>query len=286
MKTTSKNLLRKVGLGRAATFLLLTLVLAAVLYFHWASPPFRAVASRSMEPVFTLGDLILVEEVMPAEVKEGDIVVFEVPGAIRERYNYPPSIAHRVIKVDTSGGGLAFRTKGDNTGEDPFTVLPKDIKGKVRAIIPHVGYLILFFQSKQGLAFILAAGIIYLVYCFSGEIERRGRSLRRAVSSALASEFIVHTEELEQRQERTSQTVSSALEQFATAMAQYAKHLESHTDAVKGLAAGSRDLQAAVRDQNQVLERLKDALGGGRPRAEQPRPTGEVRFPPGCYRGK
>lgn len=287
MRIAPKKLLRKAGLGRAATFLLLTLALGAVLYFQWASPPFSAVGSRSMEPAFTVGDLILVEEVVPAEVKEGDIIVFEVPGPIRERYNYPPSIAHRVIEVDTSGGGLAFRTKGDNTGEDPFTVLPGDIKGKVRSTLPNLGYLILFLQSKQGLAFIVAAGIIYLLYSFSGEIERRGRSLRRVVSSSLASEFIVHTEELERRQEKTLQVVSNALEQFATAMGEYAKHLQSHTDAVKGLAAGSQDLQAAVRDQNQVLGQLKDTLDGAKPKLER-RPAKEekVEFPPGCYRGK
>ena len=280
MRVARRTLLRKVSLGRTGTFLLLTLLLGTVLYFRWASPPFSAVASKSMEPAFTLGDLILVEKVVPAEVKEGDVIVFEVPGPIRERYNYPPSIAHRVIEVDASERGLFFRTKGDNTGEDPFTVFPGDIKGKVRSTIPHVGYLPLFLQSKQGLAFLAAAAIICLVYSFSGEIESSGKSLNKAVSSTLAREFVVHVEELERRQEHTSEMVAQALEQFAGAMGEYSKHLQSHTSAVKDLASASQELRESVRERGQTGV-FSQGRGVVRPQETRTRTVKPI---PGCYR--
>lgn len=261
MSRAEKGLPGGIGLGQLGTFLLLALALATALYFQRGSPPLVAVASRSMEPVFTLGDLILVQEVASAEVREGDVIVFSVPRPIQERYSYPPSVVHRVIKVDTSGGGLAFRTKGDNTGEDPFTVLPGDVRGQVREVVPRAGYAILFLQSRQGLVFFLALTIIYLLYTLSGQVERSGRGLRRAVSGVLASEVIVHIEELEQRQERTLVVVGQSLEQFAGAMGEYGRHLASHTAAVQGLAAAAQGLQATVEEQREFLAQLRETLG-------------------------
>ena len=72
--------------------------------------PFLAVFGTSMEPELQAGNLILVEEVSPSDVKVGDIIVFTIPSAVREYYNYPPVVAHRVLKVRTSETGINFRT--------------------------------------------------------------------------------------------------------------------------------------------------------------------------------
>lgn len=106
--------------------------------------PFMPVFGTSMEPELKAGNLILIEEVSPSEVKVDDIIVFSIPAAVREYYNYPPVVAHRVIKVRTSEPGLTFRTKGDNTGEDPFTVRPQDLRGTVSQQIPYLVFCFFF----------------------------------------------------------------------------------------------------------------------------------------------
>ena len=110
--------------------------------------PFMPVFGISMEPELQAGDLILIEEIAPYDVEVGDIVVFTIPSAVREYYNYPAVIAHRVIDVRTSENRLTFRTKGDNSGEDPFTVRPQDLRGQVSKQIPYLGLPLLFFQSR------------------------------------------------------------------------------------------------------------------------------------------
>lgn len=274
LKTVLKNFYR---------LMLVALIVGFVFYFGRGSAPFTAIASKSMEPVFTQGDLILTDEVLPTEVEEGDIIIFTVPAPIREKYGYPPSIAHRVIKVDTSGGGLSFRTKGDRTGEDPFTVLPKDITGKYRSSIPQLGYLVLFFYSKQGLIFVVSAGLIFLVYSFTGELSHGGQRLRRGIFAPIVEQ----NEELAHRQEQTSQMSSKALEQFASAMGEYAGHLKSHTAAVKDMASASQELKRGAGEQNKVLIRLMETMEQRAPKAEEVAPKVEkVKFPPGCVRSR
>jgi hypothetical protein len=52
-----------------------------------------------------------------------------------------------------------------------------------------------------------------------------------------------------------------ALENFADALQQYARHLESHTDAIKGLSEASQALKSSAVEQNQILDRLSHTLG-------------------------
>jgi signal peptidase I len=248
-------------LKSGAMFLLLLALLAVVFYFQRGTPPFSAVAGRSMEPTFRLGDLVLITPVAPSEVREADVVVVRVPQAVRDFYHYPPAIVHRVTRVESSGASVTFRIQGDNNpGEDPFTVLPGDIQGTVVRTIPYLGYLILFFQSQQGLAFALAAIAIYFLYVVSEVVENKGRGLVKTASRALASELVTQTQEIERRQEQSQEIVSGSLINFAYAMNEYAMHLSSHTEAVKSLAESAKYLRESARSQNQVFENLSGLL--------------------------
>ena len=116
--------------------------------------PFMAVLGNSMEPEYKAGNLIMIEEVSVSEIKVGDVIVYTVPTMVREAYNYPAVVAHRVARMYTTEIGTTFRTKGDNAdGEDPFTVRSRDLKGKVGNQIPFIGFPLLFLQSQQGLIF-------------------------------------------------------------------------------------------------------------------------------------
>lgn len=105
--------------------------------------PMMAVVSNSMKPTFERGDLLIVEGVSsPTDVKRGDIIVYysELQEAL---------IVHRVIEVLVDENGhIKFRTQGDaNLGPDPKLVNPEDVRGKVRFVIPKVGYLSLLIRG-------------------------------------------------------------------------------------------------------------------------------------------
>ncbi|MCS7131655.1 MAG: signal peptidase I, partial [Hadesarchaea archaeon] len=71
-----------------------------------------------------------------------DIIVFysESQGAL---------IVHRVREVLVNEDGqIKFRTQGDaNLWPDPKLVNPEDSRGRVRFVIPKVGYLSLFIRG-------------------------------------------------------------------------------------------------------------------------------------------
>ena len=90
---------------------LVALIVGFAFYFWRGTPPFTAIASQSMEPIFSRGDIVLIDAVLPTEVQEGDIIIFTVPDPIREKYGYPPSVAHRLYSAFI--GAPAISPAGD-----------------------------------------------------------------------------------------------------------------------------------------------------------------------------
>lgn len=110
------------------------------------------VLSGSMEPEFSIGDLIVVKET--TDYKEKDIVVYQ-EGAIL--------VVHRILSMD----GETVITKGDanNAADDPIDV--SVIKGKVLFSIPYAGTIVSMIKTPVG-TLIIAGLAIALV-----EIPRR-----------------------------------------------------------------------------------------------------------------
>lgn len=91
------------------------------------------VSGNSMVPTFGDNDLILYVEVDPAELKVGDIIVYERPTAIDPARL--ENIAHRVIEVGMNGE-YWFRTKGDAHSEpDWHRVWERYVHGLVIGVI-------------------------------------------------------------------------------------------------------------------------------------------------------
>lgn len=252
--------------------------------------PFMAVFGTSMEPELHAGDLILIESVQANEVQEGDVIVFTIPAAVREHYNYPPLVAHRVITVRSSPTGITFRTKGDNTGEDPFTVRPQDLRGLVSKQISYLGFPLLFFQSQQGTAFIVIALLLLTIYLYAEEITRGRQRLHRVIFAPIIQENQNTSQILETRigqAEKGMGQTQQALNSFAEAMTEYAKHLQSHTSAIQGLSEASHELKRGAAEQNRVLIRLLETLEPAEPKGEETIPeTKGSQFPPGCIRNR
>ena len=220
--------------------------------------PFMPIFGSSMEPALQSGGLLMIEPMDAKDVEVGDIIVYNVPSMIQDYYGYPPVVSHRVKEIRTQPS-LGFRTKGDNTGEDPFTVRAQDLRGTVGDQIPYLGLPLLFFQSQQGMIFVIVALSLLIFFLYGGEIGQGGRTLQRGIFSPIITETKRTNRVLTRKLESTEQKMNSteqALEKFATAIELYAQHLSSHTSAIQGLSEASHELKNSSAEQNRVITHL------------------------------
>jgi signal peptidase I len=225
--------------------------------------PFMPNFGTSMEPALQSGSLLTIKSLKPADVKVGDIIVFNVPKSVRDYYNYPPVVSHRVIEVKTVPS-LCFRTRGDNTCEDPFTILPADIRGTVGTQIPYLGLPLLYFQSLQGIIFIIIALLLLAIILYGGDLLRGATFLRRGIFAPVINEEKRANRVLTHKIEATEKKIDSteqALGNFTTAIADYAQHLANHTSAVQSLAEASQELKKSAAEQNRVLMSFVQTMG-------------------------
>ncbi len=238
--------------------------------------PFIPIFGSSMKPVLQPGSLLLIKPVDTKEIKVGDIIVYNVPSAIQEYYNYPPVVAHRVIKINEQIG--SFRTKGDNTGEDPFAIMPGDVRGVVGNQIEYLGFPLLFLQSKQGMIFIIVSLALLVFFLYGPELGQGGRWLQRGAFSPVIQASHRTNRVLAQKIETTEQRMDAtqqALEKFSAAIELYAQHLASHTSAIQGLSEASHELKRSAAEQNRVLMNLAQNMefkGQGMARKEETNP--------------
>ena len=274
--------------------LALALIVAAVIVGFLSirgAMPFMAIFGTSMEPEFEPGDLILIEEVSPSDIKVGDVIVYTVPPMVREAYNYPVVVAHRVVRVDATERGVTFRTQGDNaSGEDPFMVRAEDLKGQVSNQIPYLGFPLLFMQSDYGLIFTIIGLSLLALYLYADELSRGRQTVQRGIFAPVIEESQHSSRILERRIETTEKGMTGtqqALNNFASAIAEYAEHLKSHTSAIQGLGEASQELKKGAAEQNKVLIHLVETMDQRAPKVEEVKPeVEEIKFPPGCVRSR
>jgi signal peptidase I len=220
--------------------------LVGLIVFLNASHSFMAIGSGSMRPQLQVGDLVIITPTPTNELKVGDIVDYTVPVEFRKMYGYPSSVCHRIISIQQTANGLAFRTKGDNTSQDPFNVFPGDVRGKQTGKIRYIGFLVMFAQSKPGLYLLAGLLIISSLYNNSDNIAKGSKKVRGAVFGASAAELSNFQKEQQEQMRTMTGHVTSSMDQFSAAMAEYAKHLASHTAAVQSLAQAAQHLELVV----------------------------------------
>lgn len=101
-----------------------------------------AVASDSMKPKFSHGDVVYIVKTNPNDIKLGDIVQYTL-GSI--------SIVHRVVDIKyTPDGKRYFVTKGDNNPiNDMWPVYDNQVVGKAVAQTPLIGWPALVFEDLK-----------------------------------------------------------------------------------------------------------------------------------------
>lgn len=107
------------------------------------------VLSDSMSKTdFDAGDLVLVKEVDPSTLKEGDIIAY----TSRNTSNYGETVTHKIRKLTTDANGEAgFITYGTTTDTDDETVVTYPyVLGKYKTHIPKVGRFFMFLKTTPG----------------------------------------------------------------------------------------------------------------------------------------
>ena len=116
------------------------------------------VVSGSMEPTYSVGDLIYVKEVDPTVVDPGDVITFVL--------NEDLVVAtHRVIEIDAEN--RHFYTKGDaNDTADAAPVHFNNVVGVPQFSIPLLGYVSDYIQHPPGLYVAIGLGVVLLAVVF------------------------------------------------------------------------------------------------------------------------
>ena len=107
------------------------------------------VLSDSMSKTdFDAGDLVLVKEVDPSTLKEGDIIAY----TSQNTSNYGETVTHKIRKLTTDANGEAgYITYGTTTDTDDETVVTYPyVLGKYKTNIPKVGRFFMFLKTTPG----------------------------------------------------------------------------------------------------------------------------------------
>ena len=107
------------------------------------------VLSDSMSKTdFNAGDLVLVREVEPASLKEGDIIAY----TSQNTSNYGETVTHKIRRLTTDANGEpGFVTYGTTTDTDDETVVTYPyVIGKYTGHIPKVGTFFQFLKTTPG----------------------------------------------------------------------------------------------------------------------------------------
>lgn len=151
---------------RRLLLVILGLMLGVILYFANAQKilgnqlpmPFgygmANVLSGSMEPTFSRGTLLLVQDTK--KVQEGDIVVYQSQDEL---------IVHRIISLD----GDEVITQGDanNVADEPFE--KSQIRGKVIGWIPLLGSVAVMLKSPVAVLVILILAFVLIEGSFRAQ---------------------------------------------------------------------------------------------------------------------
>lgn len=129
----------------------LTVALVLIVSFSWfvtgVFPIYPSVIlTGSMEPVIFPGDVVLIQKFSSEKeiysLAENDVINFKREDIM---------ITHRIIAVNyDQEGNISFLTKGDNNkSPDEEAVLPGELKGIIKGVVPKVGTPVLWLYTNE-----------------------------------------------------------------------------------------------------------------------------------------
>lgn len=145
-----------------AVAVLITTVVAAslVIALVGVHNGYQAVAMQtgSMSPAIKPGDLAIVHQTAPRDIRVGDAITFAAP------VNGSPMVTHRVVSIQNGPAGPLFHTKGDaNQSPDPWVIHYSTAGWKVTTVLGGVGAFFDFLSGAGGRV-VVAALVFVLVF--------------------------------------------------------------------------------------------------------------------------
>jgi signal peptidase len=143
-----------------STALVVLIVLCAVFLMGSRIMGYRVytVISGSMEPQYSVGDLVYVKQVDPATIRVGDDITFVL--------NEELVVAtHRVVRIDSEHKHIYTKGLANDT-EDTEPVHYKNVLGVVDFAIPVLGYVSNFIQNPPGMYITLGVGAALIILVF------------------------------------------------------------------------------------------------------------------------
>lgn len=179
------------------------------------------VLSDSMKKTdFDAGDLVLIKEVEPSTLKEGDIIAY----TSQNTANFGETVTHKIRKIVTdTEGNPGFVTYGTTTDTDDETVVTYPyVLGKYQSHIPKVGTFFQFLKTTPGyivcifipfLILILIEGLrtIRLFKKYKAEqqaeiqAEREKIAEERAETQRMMQELLAMKKEMAEKSDHQSQ---------------------------------------------------------------------------------
>ncbi|WP_251344259.1 signal peptidase I [Haloplanus halophilus] len=136
------------------------------------------VLSGSMEPRMSPGDAIIVREVPPGQIEQGDIITFQTSSET--------PTTHRVVEVRRTEDGAAYVTKGDANEERDPGVVPHDrVVGEVVFVIPLLGHVIQFANTQMGFLMLVLTPMLLFVL---SELWELAKSIRQPEATATGTD--------------------------------------------------------------------------------------------------
>lgn len=225
------------------------------------------VNSDSMKATdFAAGDLILVKEVDPKTLKEGDIISYTSTNT----ENFGKLVTHKIRKLTTTASGdPGFITYGTTTGEDDKTVVTYPyIVGKYTGKIPKMGHFFQFLKTTPGYIVCILVPFMLLILSQAYESVKLFKQYKAEQNAALEEEKSKIAAEKEETQKMMAELLAmkAQMEADGKAPAQTAEPAPETVEEpkenpnVERIATMKKDLEEVEKNLTE-LTGAKNALG-------------------------
>lgn len=164
------------------------------------------VLSDSMKKTdFDAGDLVLIKEVEPSTLKEGDIIAY----TSQNTANFGETVTHKIRKLVTDAeGNPGFVTYGTTTDTDDETVVTYPyVLGKYQSHIPKVGKFFQFLKTTPG--YIVCILVPFLILILMEGL--RTISLFKKYKAEQQAELQAERDQIAQEREETQRMMQELL---------------------------------------------------------------------------
>ena len=118
------------------------------------------VSTGSMEPIYDINDVIMVNDIDKKKLKIGDDIAYIAKfGEMNNKI-----ISHRIIEIDNTGDKTYIKTKGiNNTGIDP-TISEDQILGKITRKLVIISAINKILRNQLGFFLLIVCPLVLVVF--------------------------------------------------------------------------------------------------------------------------